>query len=215
MRRNRLAALRTGASQILRQWSGPLTRDLMLTAGPVRPRPRAGAPRARPDHHHGVRLLLDRLRAEDPPARRRGGEPVAGADYPVNIGMACPKGWESADRRCAPPIAPPSRCCASAATAACAAGRTGTWPVALERWSSRFKAIQAKHGPASVAFLWHRPDRHRGDGAAGRAGEVRHGHGARRRQHPPVHGDGRRRLQAELRLRRAAVTPTATSRSRT
>ena len=80
---------------------------------------------------------------------------------------------------------------------------------------TRFKAIQDKHGPASRGLPQHRADRHRRDGAAGRAGQVRHGHGPRRRQHPPVHGHRRHRVQAVVRLRRARRTPTRTSRSRT
>ena len=73
------------------------------------------------------------------------------------------------------------------------------------RSSTRFKAIHDEHGPESVAFLSTGPDPDRGDGAARRAGQVRHGHGARRRQHAAVHGHVGRRLQAVVRLRRAAV----------
>lgn len=70
------------------------------------------------------------------------------ADYPVNLGMACPKGWEALT-----PLAAPDR-----ATAPMARDRHGTlvpvdWPTALARFTGRFKTIQAAHGPASVAFL--------------------------------------------------------------
>ncbi len=41
--------------------------------------------------------------------------------------------------------------------------------------------------------------------AARRADQVRDGHGPRRREHPPVHGHVGRRLQAVVRIRRAAV----------
>ena len=39
----------------------------------------------------------------------------------------------------------------------------------------------------------------------GAAGQVRHGHAPRRRQHPPVHGQRGRRLQGVVRVRRPAV----------
>jgi anaerobic selenocysteine-containing dehydrogenase len=70
-------------------------------------------------------------------------------DYPVNLGMACPKGWEALtplrapDRAITPllrrskdlPLAPVD------------------WPTALEAMVSRFRAVQAEHGPESVAFI--------------------------------------------------------------
>ncbi|MCI0360926.1 MAG: nitrate reductase, partial [Planctomycetaceae bacterium] len=74
-------------------------------------------------------------------------------DYPVNLGMACPKGWEalavlnSPERAThpllregrhgddSPPLAPVS------------------WETALTTFCERFKAIIAEHGPESVAFL--------------------------------------------------------------
>ncbi|HSG70974.1 MAG TPA: nitrate reductase [Planctomycetaceae bacterium] len=68
-------------------------------------------------------------------------------NYPVNLGMACPKGWEaltvldSPDRATTPllrqngQLAPIS------------------WERALDEFTARFKAIQEKHGPASVAFI--------------------------------------------------------------
>lgn len=68
-------------------------------------------------------------------------------EYPVNLGMACPKGWEAlaplraADRATAPLLR-----------------SNGTlqpidWPTAIDTFVRRMKAIQARHGAASVAFL--------------------------------------------------------------
>ena len=48
----------------------------------------------------------------------------------------------------------------------------------------------------------HRPAPPRRNGVPRRALQIRHGLHPRRRQHPPVHGDRRHRLQAVLRLRR-------------
>ena len=70
-------------------------------------------------------------------------------DYPVNLGMACPKGWEalsvlkSADRATRP-LLRESR------------GRKlrpVDWETAMRTFCQRFQQIQASHGPESVAFL--------------------------------------------------------------
>jgi anaerobic selenocysteine-containing dehydrogenase len=69
-------------------------------------------------------------------------------DYPVNLGMACPKGWEAlavldSPERAVKPLL-----------------RTGTgklqlvsWDTALRTFVDRMKTIQSKHGKHSVAFL--------------------------------------------------------------
>ena len=69
--------------------------------------------------------------------------------YPVNLGMACPKGWEAltplaaSDRVTTPLLRNP------------ATGKLEpvTWEIALSTFVSRFKATQAAHGPHSLAFL--------------------------------------------------------------
>ncbi len=78
--------------------------------------------------------------------------------------MACPKGWEALT-----PFSAPDR----ATTPLLRTSRAGVlepcdWERALILFCERFKAIQAKHGPESVAFLEHRSDRDRGDGASRR-----------------------------------------------
>jgi anaerobic selenocysteine-containing dehydrogenase len=69
-------------------------------------------------------------------------------DYPVNLGMACPKGWEaltvlSAGDRATTPLARN------------ALGRLEPvdWETALRIFCDQFQAIQRAHGPESVAFL--------------------------------------------------------------
>ena len=70
-------------------------------------------------------------------------------DYPVNLGMACPKGWEALT-----PLRAPDR-----ATTPLLRARRGAalepvdWPTALDAMVTRFRAVQAEHGPESVAFL--------------------------------------------------------------
>jgi len=70
-------------------------------------------------------------------------------DYPVNLGMACPKGWEALT-----PLRAPDR----ATTPLLRVTRDRPqapvdWPTALDAMVSRFKAVQAEHGPEAVAFL--------------------------------------------------------------
>jgi assimilatory nitrate reductase catalytic subunit len=69
--------------------------------------------------------------------------------YPVNLGMACPKGWEALT-----PLAAPDRATApllrDPATGQLA---TATWPQALAAFVDAFKRAQAQHGPHAIAFL--------------------------------------------------------------
>jgi anaerobic selenocysteine-containing dehydrogenase len=81
----------------------------------------------------------------------RDGRPVnitPTVDYPVNLGMACPKGWEAltplrADDRATTPLRRDER------------GRLQpvSWDEAAATFADRFQAIQAEHGPESVAYL--------------------------------------------------------------
>lgn len=69
-------------------------------------------------------------------------------DYPVNLGMACPKGWQALD-----PLSSPDR-----ATTPLLRSPTGTlepvdWETALTAFTKNLKEIKAQHGPESVAFL--------------------------------------------------------------
>lgn len=69
-------------------------------------------------------------------------------EYPVNLGMACPKGWEAlavlnATDRATTPLLRNKRGELAAVD----------WPTALQTFTTRLKAIQAEHGNDSVAFL--------------------------------------------------------------
>ncbi len=69
-------------------------------------------------------------------------------DNPVNLGMACPKGWEAlsvldADDRATTPLLRNSRGTLEAVS----------WEIALDAFVNRFKYIQQQHGNDSVAFL--------------------------------------------------------------
>ena len=72
--------------------------------------------------------------------------------YPVNLGMACPKGWEALT-----PLAAPDR-----ATAPLVRDRQAenpaafapvSWPAALSAFTENFQRIQREHGPHAVAVL--------------------------------------------------------------
>src|SRR5690606_3910892 len=73
---------------------------------------------------------------------------AADTQYPVNLGMACPKGWEalavldSTDRGTTP-------------LRKDAHGKRTPidWDTALREMTSRIRAIQDRHGTESVAFL--------------------------------------------------------------
>lgn len=71
------------------------------------------------------------------------------ADYPVNLGMACPKGWEAlrvlqSDDRATIPIV---------RNRTDGKVRDVSWPEAMKIFCDRLKEIQTKHGNDSVAFI--------------------------------------------------------------
>jgi assimilatory nitrate reductase catalytic subunit len=70
-------------------------------------------------------------------------------DYPVNLGMACPKGWEALT-----PLAAPDR--ATTPLLRTTPGgplEPADWERALRVFCGRFQEIQKKHGPHSIAVL--------------------------------------------------------------
>jgi ferredoxin-nitrate reductase len=74
---------------------------------------------------------------------------TANANYPVNLGMACPKGWEALT-----PLSAPDR----VTTPLLRNPDTGNlepvdWPTALTAMVKNFKGIQERHGKSSLSFL--------------------------------------------------------------
>jgi assimilatory nitrate reductase catalytic subunit len=69
-------------------------------------------------------------------------------DYPVNLGKACPKGWEALSV-----LASDDRATAPLLRGEDGVARAIAWPQALDTFVTRFRAIQDKHGAESVAFL--------------------------------------------------------------
>ncbi|MDZ4783331.1 MAG: nitrate reductase [Planctomycetia bacterium] len=78
-------------------------------------------------------------------------EPVAltpASGYPVNLGMACPKGWEALAV-----LDAPDRAVTPLLRERGGAQRAVSWDEALQTFVARMKGIQAEHGPESIAFL--------------------------------------------------------------
>ena len=134
---------------LFRQWSGPLTRDLLLRPGdfglgqvPARLRPDATTRSVCGFCSTGCSLDIH-LQA----GAAVNLTPTAG--YPVNLGMACPKGWEALT-----PLAAPDR----ATRPLLRNPRTGRleavdWDHAMQVFTLRFRALIDQHGSESVALL--------------------------------------------------------------
>jgi assimilatory nitrate reductase catalytic subunit len=144
-----MRALASKAAELVRQWDGPLTRDLVQAPGDF-----------------GLGKVPERLKPDNTTTMVCGfcstgcglnvhlkdGRAInlsADTHYPVNLGMACPKGWEALT-----PLASPDR----ATTPMLRNERTGElepidWERALVLFCERFKEIKREHGPESVAFL--------------------------------------------------------------
>jgi len=69
-------------------------------------------------------------------------------DYPVNRGMACPKGWEALTV-----LDAPDRATVPLLRDEDGRRRPVEWHEAMATMAARFRAIQAEHGAESVAFL--------------------------------------------------------------
>ena len=69
-------------------------------------------------------------------------------DYPVNVGMACPKGWEALA-----PLASPDRGTTPLLKNSSGKLAPVDWDTAMKEFTKRFKSIQQMHGDDSVAFL--------------------------------------------------------------
>lgn len=141
-------ARRMQLPQLLQQRDGKMTRELLLHPG-----------------QHGLGMTHQSLKADSTTVAPCGycstgcglrihlkdGEAVGltpETEYPVNLGMACPKGWEalrvleSDDRATEPLVRQPD-----------GSTKPVSWHDALTLFTDRFKSIQKEHGNDSVAFL--------------------------------------------------------------
>jgi len=69
-------------------------------------------------------------------------------EYPVNMGMACPKGWEALSV-----LKSPERAVSPLVKKSPHHWEPVDWDTALNLFTQKFKGIQQAHGPESVAFL--------------------------------------------------------------
>jgi anaerobic selenocysteine-containing dehydrogenase len=136
-------------ARFLKQHTGPLTRDLVQEPGnfglgkiPSRLKPSSTATSICGYCATGCQL---KLHLDD------NGHAInlsPQANYPVNLGMACPKGWQALD-----PLDSPDR-----ATTPLLRDDSGKlvptdWATAMDVFTTRLKGIREKHGRESVAFL--------------------------------------------------------------
>jgi anaerobic selenocysteine-containing dehydrogenase len=138
----------TKANHLLRQWDGPLTRDLVLSPAefglgqvPLKLAPNQTTRTVCGYCSTGCGLqihLRDGVAINLSPAN----------DYPVNLGMACPKGWEAlsvlgATDRATEPLLRNER----------GELQPVTWDTALKTFCQRFQNIMQEHGTGSVALI--------------------------------------------------------------
>lgn len=136
------------ANTLLRSWSGPTTEELRLAPGglglgqvPSRLKPEVTTRAICGFCSTGCSLdihLREGLAVNLTPT----------PDYPVNLGMACPKGWEALT-----PLAAPDRATIPMLRMPDGSLRPTSWDSAMKLFVTRFKRIIAEHGAESVAFL--------------------------------------------------------------
>ena len=135
-------------NSLLRSWTGPFTRELVQRPGefglgnvPAKHAPETTTRVTCGFCSTGCSLdihLKDGVAVNLTPT----------ADYPVNLGMACPKGWEALN--C---LSAPDRATAPLLRQPDGSMQPVTWDAAMKTFVAKFKAIMAEHGPESVAFL--------------------------------------------------------------
>jgi anaerobic selenocysteine-containing dehydrogenase len=132
-----------------KQHTGPLTRDLVLEPGnfglgkvPSRLKPASTVTSICGYCATGCQLKIHL--DENGEAINLTPQP----DYPVNLGMACPKGWQALD-----PLDSPDRATTPLLRDASGELKPVAWGTALDAFVSRFKGIKEKHGREGVTFL--------------------------------------------------------------
>jgi anaerobic selenocysteine-containing dehydrogenase len=138
----------SGLASLLHQETGPLTRELLLRPGGfgLGQVPDRLAPNATTNLVCGYCSTGCGLKVHLKDGVAVGLTPAT--EHPVNLGMACPKGWEALTVLDAP----------DRATTPLLRNSSGKlvsvdWPTALAAFTSRFREVQRKYGPESVAFL--------------------------------------------------------------
>jgi assimilatory nitrate reductase catalytic subunit len=142
--------MKAKVDKLLHARTGPMTSELVLRPGdfglgrvPARLKPAGTAKSICGFCSTGCSLKIH-LNAD--------GEAInlsADPDYPVNLGMACPKGWEALT-----PLAAADRL-TSPLLRNKATGKLEpvSWEVALAAFVENFQGVQRQHGPRSLSFL--------------------------------------------------------------
>lgn len=145
---NKLFPGRPKKNSLLREWTGPQTQDLVLNPGgfglgkvPERARPSSTTHSICGYCATGCSLQIHMQNGE-------GTNLSASKEYPVNLGMACPKGWEAlrvleASDRAVTPLLRDSD------------GQPIpiSWDNAAKTFCDRFKSIKEEHGSGALAWL--------------------------------------------------------------
>lgn len=143
-----MKAMSPKANSLLRSWTGPLTEELVQE--PAR---------------FGLGRLPARLVPDDTASMTcgfcstgcalnihiKGGQAInltPDADYPVNLGMACPKGWEALE-----PLRASDRATTPLLRDSSGAFQAVDWDTAMQVFTLRLQAIQEQFGPESIAWL--------------------------------------------------------------
>ncbi len=134
--------------ELFRQWDGPLTQQLIRGPGALGlgQLPVINQPDATTTMVCGYCSTGCGLNVHLQDGQAIGLSPTT--DYPVNLGMACPKGWEALEV-----LKANDRATAPLLRNANGKLEPVDWDTALRTFCDRFKAVQDKHGKESVAFL--------------------------------------------------------------
>ena len=135
-------------AKLLRAWDGPLTQDLLRNPGDfgLGQVPAAQTPDATTTSVCGFCATGCGLKIHLKDGQAVNLSPET--HYPVNLGMACPKGWEalnvlkSSDRATTPLLRNNQ-----------GELKPVDWHTAMTAFTQQFKQVQADHGPESIAFL--------------------------------------------------------------
>lgn len=136
------------ALDLLHRRSGPLTRQLLLQPGSfgLGKVPGRMQPDAVTDVVCGYCSTGCGLKVHLKDGEAQNLTPTT--EYPVNLGMACPKGWEALTV-----LDAPNRATAPMLRDDSGRLRPVSWDRAMRKFVDRFQSIQAEHGDASIAFL--------------------------------------------------------------
>jgi anaerobic selenocysteine-containing dehydrogenase len=136
------------ANSFIRKWDGRLTQDLVLHPGkfglgkvPARLEPNDATDMVCGFCSTGCSLTI----------HLKDGQAInlsPATNYPVNLGMACPKGWEALT-----PLRSPDRATTPYLRNADGQLEPVDWDTALQVLTLRFKAIQDKYGNDAIAWL--------------------------------------------------------------